>query len=130
MNWRLIFRLSLFGFAMSLLTVALIPSAIEAIFWLIIFMICAYIIAKKCTGNYFLHGFFVSLVNCIWITTAHIFFYNAYIAHHPEMQSMSAHMPLPTHPRLMMLLTGPLFGIASGLILGLFSLVASRLVKK
>ena len=130
MNWRLIFRLSLFGLAMALLTVALIPSGVEAICWLIIFVICAYIIAKKCTGNYFLHGFLVSMVNAVWITTAHVFFYNSYIAHHPDMQSMSAHMPMPTHPRLMMLFMGPLFGAAFGLILGLFSLVASRLVKK
>jgi len=43
---------------------------------------------------------------------------------------MMAKMPLPTHPRIMMLITGPIIGIISGLILGLFAFVASNIVKK
>jgi hypothetical protein len=130
MNWRLIFQLSFFGLAMALLTISLIPTSVEPFFWLIIFIVCAYIIAKRCSGNYFLYGFLVSMVNCIWITAVHIFFYNSYVAHHPEMQSMSAHLPLPNHPRLMMLFTGPVFGAVFGLILGLFSFVSAKLMKK
>jgi uncharacterized membrane protein len=38
-------------------------------------------------------------------------------------------MPMPDSPRLMMLLTGPIVGIVSGLVLGLFSLAASKLVR-
>lgn len=130
MNWRLIFQLSLFGLAMSLLTISLVPSGLETVFWVIIFATCAYIIVKRCSGNYFLHGFLVSMVNSIWITTAHVFFYNSYIAHHSDMQFMTGHLPLSNHPRLLMVFMGPVFGAAFGLILGLFSFVASKLIKK
>jgi hypothetical protein len=42
---------------------------------------------------------------------------------------MMKSMPDPESPRLMIAMTGPLFGIASGLVLGLFAFVASKLVK-
>ena len=130
MNSKLIFQLSLFGLAMAFATVFWIPTNIEPVCWLLIFAVCAYLIAKRSPGKYFLHGFLVSLVNCVWITAAHVGLYSSYMAHHPEMAAMSARMPLPDHPRLMMALTGPVFGILSGLVLGLFSFFAGKLVKK
>ena len=130
MNWKLIFLLSLFGLAMGFATVFWIPSNIEWLFWLAIFVICAYLIAQRCTKKYFLHGFLVSLANCVWITLAHVGFYFTYVANHPEMQQMNARLPLRGHPRLLMVLMAPIIGALSGLVLGLFSFVASRLVKK
>jgi len=96
----------------------------------LIFIICAYVIARSHVGNYFLHGFMVSIVNSIWITAAHVIFYNTYIANHPEMADMNSNMPMPTHPRIMMLIMGPIFGAVSGLVLGLFAFIASKMVKK
>jgi hypothetical protein len=130
MNWKLIFQLSLFGLAMALATISLIPQNIEPFFWLIVFLVCAYIIAKRCSGKYFLHGFLLSLVNCVWITGFHIIFSTTYLQNHPNMAQMSANMPLSNHPRLMMLLMGPLFGAAFGLVQGLFAFIASKIVKK
>jgi len=130
LNTKLIFQLSLFGLVMAIATVFWIPGKIEPAFWLPIFVICAYIIAKRAPGKYFLHGFLVSLVNCVWVTSAHVIFYPTYISNHADELAMMANMPMPEHPRRMMLIFGPLFGILSGLILGLFAFVASKLVKK
>ena len=130
MNLKLIFQLSIFGLIMAVATVSLIPETTELACWLVIFIICAYVIAKRGQGKYFLTGFCVSLVNCIWITTAHVLFYNTYIAHHPNAAKMGQNMPMQSHPQLLMVLMGPLFGIAFGLILGLFSLIASKIVKR
>lgn len=129
MNTKLIFKLSLFGLGMSIATVFWIKPSVEPAFWLLIFIICAYYIALKCSGKYFLHGFLVSLVNCVWITAAHILLYHQYIARHPQEAAMISSMPLPDHPRLMMLMTGPVIGILSGLVLGLFALLASKIMK-
>jgi hypothetical protein len=41
---------------------------------------------------------------------------------------MMTSMPLPDSPRLMMAMTGPIIGLVSGLILGLFALVARKLL--
>jgi hypothetical protein len=132
MNWKIIFQLSAFGLIMAFGTVSLIPEKVEPVFWLVIFVFCAIVIAKVCPGKFFLHGFLVSMVNCVWITAVHIFFRETYVAHHPQMASMSSGMPssLAAHPRLAMVIAGPIFGAIFGIILGLFSFVASFIVKK
>ena len=130
MNWKLIILLSLFGLAMAFATVFFIPSSIEPFCWLAIFIVCAYFIAKKSSGKYFLHGFLVSLVNCVWITSTHIIFFETYFANHANEAEMMTKMPVPDSPRLMMLMTGSIIGIISGLILGLFAFIASKIFKK
>lgn len=130
MNWKLILQLSLFGLAMSVATVFWISSGIEPLFWLVIFIVCAYIIAKRCTTKHFLTGFLVGLANCVWVTSMHIIFYQTYLAHHPQEAEMMLKMPMPDSPRVMMLLTGPIVGIVSGVILGLFAIIAGKLIKR
>ena len=132
MNWKIIFQLSIFGLIMAFATVSLIPQNIEPLFWLLIFVFCAYVIAKVCLDKYFLHGFLVSMVNCVWIVAVHIVYYKNYMANHPDMASMDKSMPasLAAHHRLAMAIVGPIFGILSGIILGLFSFIASKIVKK
>jgi ABC-type microcin C transport system permease subunit YejE len=41
---------------------------------------------------------------------------------------MMSSMPLPNSPRVMMTLVGPVIGVVSGAIIGLFALVFSRFV--
>ena len=130
MNYKLIFQLSLLGLAMAIATVFWIPSNIEPIYWLVIFVICAYFIALKSSGKYFMSGFWVSIANCVWITFFHILFFQEYLANHQQEAALIAKMPLPDSPRLMMLITGPVIGIISGLILGLFAFIGSRILQK
>jgi NAD/NADP transhydrogenase beta subunit len=127
-NWKLIFQLSLFGLAMAIATVFWIPSNLEPAFWLIIFIVCAYLIAKKCEKNFFLHGFLVSMMNCVWIIAAHIIFFDIYMANHPDQAAMSARMPM--NPKVVMLIMGPLIGAISGVVLGIFSFIAGKAFKK
>jgi hypothetical protein len=131
-NWKLIFQLSLFGLFMAVATISLIPQNVEPYVWLIIFIICAYIVAKKAPGKYFVHGFLTSIINSFWITTAHILFASTYLANHPQMVQMNLNMPemMQRHERTAMAIMGLPFGIGFGLILGLFCFIASRIVKK
>ncbi len=130
MNWKLIFSLSLFGLAMAFGSVYFIPENLEWVFWLIIFIICAFLIAKNAPGKYFLHGLMVSIVNSIWITIVHIMLYTTYVASHPAWLEMNARGPLAEHPKRMMAISGPIVGVVSGIVLGLFAFIASKLVKK
>jgi hypothetical protein len=128
MNWKLIIQLSLFGLAMGIATVFLIPSTVEPVFWLVIFVVSAYLIATRAPGRPFLHGVLVGVANSVWITAAHALLFDRYVAHHPREAAMMSSMPLPTHPRLMMAVTGPVIGVISGVVLGLFALLARKLV--
>ena len=139
MNWKLIFGLSLFGLLMAFATITLIPSSIEIYIWVPVFLICAWIIAQKAPGKFFLHGFLVSLVNCVWITGAHVFMSSLYLSHHADEASQYAAMQksfmqgghgISLSVRRAMLIFGPVIGIISGLVLGLFSFIASKISKK
>src|SRR5689334_13511154 len=105
---------------MGVATVFVIPSKVEPLFWLPIFFACAIWIARRSGGRYFLHGLLVSLVNSVWITGAHMLLLESYLARHPDEAAMLTKMPLPDSPRLMMLMTGPLVGLVSGIVLGGF----------
>jgi hypothetical protein len=129
MNWKLIIQLSLFGLAMGIATVFVIPSNVEPLFWLVIFVISAYFIATRCSNRYFLHGMLVSLANSVWITAAHFLLFDRYVANHPEEIAMMATMQLTVSPRLMMALMGPIFGVVSGVLLGVFAWLGSRVVE-
>jgi hypothetical protein len=130
MNWKLIFQLSLFGLIMAFGTISLIPDKIEPLFWLVIFIVVAYLIAKTCTKKFFLYGFLVSMFNRVWIMAAHVLFYHPYAAHHPEMVNMFPPSALSNHPRVLMLLVGPFMGAIFGLFQGLFAFIASKMVKR
>jgi hypothetical protein len=129
MNWKLILMLSIFGLAMGLATVFFIPSNREPAFWLPIFLLCAFLIARGTSGNAFLHGVYLGLANSVWITAAHVLFFTQYIAGHPQEATMMQFMPLGNHLRLMMVFTGPVTGVISGIVIGVLALIASRFVK-
>jgi hypothetical protein len=129
MNWKLILLLSLFGLGMALGTVFVIPSNIEPGFWLLAFVVSAVLIARSGVPKPFWHGFLTSLANCVWVTSAHIIFVQTYIQNHPQEAAMMSKMPFPDSPRLMMLMTGPVVGVVTGLILGFFALLASKFLR-
>ncbi len=127
MNWKLLFQLSLFGLVMGVGTVSVIPSTLEPFLWLVVFVVSAYLIATRAANRYFLYGVALGLANCVWVTGAHVLWFSQYIANHPREAAMMQSMPLPTHPRLMMVITGPVVGLISGIIIGLFAVIAHRL---
>ena len=113
---------------MAIATVFVIPSSIEPIFWLVIFIVCAVIIARQMPSRHFLHGLMVGIVNSIWVTGAHILFFNAYIANHAKEAAMMQNSPMP--PRVMMAVIGPVIGVISGIVLGLFAWIAGKFVRR
>lgn len=130
MNWKLILQLSLFGLAMGLATVFVVPPNLEPWLWLTIFVICAYAIARGAPGKPFLHGLLLGLVNSVWVTGAHVVLFNAYLAHHAREAEMMRSATLPVSPRLMMACVGPLIGLVSGAVIGLLAMVADRIVRR
>jgi hypothetical protein len=123
MSWKLILSLSLFGLAMAIATVYVIPSDAEPAFWLPIFAISALVVARRAPGQFFLHGFFVGLTNWIWVAGAHIILSDTYLARHVQETAGLKTIPLPDILRRYDL---PIPG-ASGIVIGLLSWVASRI---
>jgi hypothetical protein len=127
MNWPLVFKLSLFGLAMAILTVFVIPAAVEPICWLVIFIICALVIARKGGGHNFIHGLVLGIVNSVWITAAHVWFFDQYIAKHQAEAQAFANVPIA--PRAMMAIVGPIVGVVSGVVTGILAVIAAKLFR-
>ena len=128
MNWKLVLQLSLFGLAMAFATVFFIPSRVEPFLWLAIFIAMAYVIGASATPRPFLHGLAIGVVNSVWVTGAHLLFFNQYIANHAREAEMMRTSPMAGSPRLMMAITGPVIGVVSGVILGVFAVVAAKML--
>lgn len=128
MPWSLILKLSMFGLVMGIATVFWIPSNVEPFFWLLIFLICAYVIGRSSEKPFFT-GILLGLANCVWITMAHILLFGQYLERHTREAAMMKSMPLPNSPRMMMALTGPLVRLISGIIMGLLAVLAAKLVR-
>ena len=125
MNWKLIFVLSLFGLAMAVGSLFGL-GMLEPLLWLIIFIIYAWLIARRAPGKYFLHGFLTSVVNSVWMTAIHGTFFSIYAKNNPQFVQSA---PPGINPRVLMIIMGPLFGMLFGLVAGLFAFIASKFVK-
>jgi hypothetical protein len=125
MNWKLIFLLSLIGAAMAVLTVSVIPSTVEPIIWLAIFFGYAWIITSRVPkGKYFLHAFFVSVLNGVWIGLIHAALHDTYVANHvDEVKTFG------DHGAAAMIWMGPIFGAIFGVISGLISMLVGKIRK-
>ena len=123
--------LSLFGLAMAFATVFVISPKVEPVIWPVIFVIYACAIAAKSRARgYFAHGLLLGLVNSVWITTAHILFFDRYIAGHPQEAAMMKGIPLAVAPKLMMAIVGLWVGLISGALIGLLALVAGKVLRR
>jgi hypothetical protein len=129
MNWKLVLQLAVFGIAMGLGTVFFVPSAVEPILWLIVFLLSAYTIAKHCVRLQFLNGLLVGLLDSLLKTTVHMVFFNAYVARHPQEIAMIRQMTSAISPRQLILLSSPIWGLLYGTATGLLTLLLALFIK-
>ena len=85
---------------------------------------------KGLGGRAFLHGLCLGLANSVWMTGIHVLLFSQYVGRHPQEAQMMQSMPLMQHPRLLMLLTGPVVGFISGLVIGVFAWVATKIARR
>ena len=126
MNKKLILLLSFFGISMAFISTYWITSTTaELAVWFVILLTCAYSISRQCTEKYFLNGFTAGMICSFIVTATHIWLFNDYAFHHLERMLLFGDLPLS--PRTGMAAMGLGFAMLSGLALGLFSLMASKI---
>ena len=128
MNWKLIVVLSLFGLAMGFATVYFVSAQAEPFYWLCIFVVSAFFVARNCWSNYFLHGLFTGLLNAGWIILIHLLLFNTYLANHPVEAKMITDPSGALSPKMVIVVMGMIAGALSGCVLGLFCYIASRML--
>src|SRR5262245_56407406 len=79
LDWKLVFMLSMFGLAMAI-AIPYVPAPLDPAFaglWIVIFVADAGLIARRAPGMFFLHGFLAGFANWIWVSGAHIVYFDA-----------------------------------------------------
>lgn len=127
MNWRLLVYLSLFGFVMAIATISFVPTNIEMMIWPFIFGLSAYSIGKHCDRQFFLNGFILGVIDCIYLVAFRIAFFQTYNSVHTDLLTR---LSADVNQRMATIAATVIFGIISGLIIGLLSLAVAKIQKK
>ncbi len=127
MNWKLLFLLSLLAIVIATAEVFGLPQMLDRIFWLVVLIFDAVIIARSTTEKRFLNGFMVCIFNCVWVTLIHAVMFDTFAKNNPDV--MSSFSTAPMDPHILMFIVGPIIGIVTGLITGTVTLIAGKFIK-
>ena len=132
MNSKLILSLSLFGLIVALGTTYWILSDVEPYLWVAVSIACACFIAVKAPGRYFLHGFLVSIVCSFWMVIIHAALAAKYLASHIKEAEQYSKMNKAGSLSFFkaMLVLEPVKGVLTGVLFGVFAVIASRILKR
>jgi len=130
MNWKLIFSLSLFSILMGFASVFGLTQSYEWLMWLMIGVLCAWIFAKRVADDFFLHGFYLGIIDGVFNSVIQAIFFSTYLANNPRMVEGLKDMPQGIPPAVIVLIMGPIIGALSGVVFGLLTVIAGKLIKR
>lgn len=125
MNWVLIALLSIPGLLMGLLSVRGHTRGIEPYLWLVLAVFATLVIARTAEQRFFLHGLSVGIAWGVLNGLVAATLFSTYVAHNP-MPKLGGGSSLST--RLLFVVSGPVIGLVTGLVLGGLCWGASRLI--
>ncbi|MGH9778755.1 MAG: hypothetical protein ACRD5I_10135 [Candidatus Acidiferrales bacterium] len=128
MNWKLILSLSGFGVLMGVLSVLGLVSRVEGWLWLAIGVFCAGWMGTQLPERRFWHGFLVGLIGGGAAPAIQALFFSTYVANNPEFNQAAAQLPPGISPIILTLVTIPLGGLLSGVVLGLLTMLAGKIL--
>jgi hypothetical protein len=129
MNWKLVLELGALGIAVGFATVFFVPTQVEPLLWLIVFLPSAYVIARCTARLRFLHSLVVGLLDSLLKTTVHMMFFGSYVARHSQEIAMIRKMTTAVSPRQLIVLSSPVWGLVYGTVIGLLALLFGKFTK-
>lgn len=117
MNWTIILLLSSFGAVMGALAVKGFTQKIEPFLWLCFSIATALVISKNIDQKPFLHGLFIGIIWGILNGLFQASFFDSYFANNPSLQKNFDKITF-MQPRYFPLITGPVIGAVTGVVLG------------
>lgn len=132
MNWKLILLLSLTGILSGLANVYLVPAKYSALIEMPVSLFCAYILARAQDRRYFLHGLAVGTISAVLATATRLVLLQQYLGHQPADALQYTKMAQEAHGTVAqaIIMMGVFFTIVSGIVVGLFSLAAGKIINK
>jgi hypothetical protein len=117
MNWTLLVLFSFFGVVMGFLSVKGYTQRIEPFLWIAFMLIVALVFSKNIEYRLFLHGLLTGIAWGIINGGIQSYFFDSYVANNPAAHKNFEKITF-VHPRYFVLITGPVIGAITGIVLG------------
>jgi drug/metabolite transporter (DMT)-like permease len=127
-NRTIVLAVGALGLVMGVASVFGLTRGIEGWLWLGIAIAAALIIAWAAPRRRFLHGFLAGALAGIAAPAVQAAMFRTYLVRNPELSASLNQIPGDLDPRLFFLATAPVIGALSGLVLGILSWIAGRLI--
>lgn len=129
MNLPLVVLFSLSGLAMGAATLAgVIPRGLELPLWAVIAVIAAILIGRSPIRRRFLSGFLTGFLAWLLSLVVILLFFDAYLKNNPSATQAFSTLPPNMSPRLFLAVLAPIIAICYGLVIGVLSMLAGKLV--
>ncbi len=129
MNWKIIILLTLLGVLAAIASLfGWVNSTL--LWWLIIGIISGIVIAKTCKRSLFIHGVVVGLFSGILGSVIQSIFFDMYLRNNSTSLDGFKNLTEALPPQYVLLFSGPFFGIAYGIVVGLIAMAFGKLFKK
>jgi len=130
MNWKIILSLTFVGILIFIgSTFGVIPAGKEWIGWIILGIISGIVISRTCS-RVFMHGVVTGLITGIIGSVIQSVFFDSYLLHNPSSLDGFKQLPVSLAPQYVILFSGPFFGIAYGIVVGLIAIIVSGISRK
>ncbi|MEO8664977.1 MAG: hypothetical protein ABI462_05720 [Ignavibacteria bacterium] len=121
MNWKIILLLVLIGCAVAVASLfGLVYSKYEIVYWLVLGLASGFVIARTCSRP-FMHGVIVGLFTGILGSVIQAVFFDKYLMNNPASLDGFKNITTSLEPQYVLLFSGPFFGIAYGIVVGLIA---------
>ena len=130
MNWKIILLLVLIGMVLAVGSLfGLLKSGYEVVYWLVLGMASGFVIGKTCSRP-FMHGVIVGLFTGILVSVIQAAFFDTYLLNNPGSLDGFKDLPSSLEPQYVLLFSGPFFGIAYGIVIGLIAFGLRKIAGK
>jgi hypothetical protein len=130
MNKGLVGGIGGFGVIVGTASLFGLTRGVEEWLWLFIGIGSAFLIARHAPGHPFAHGFTGGALAALASSVLQMALFSTYAAHNPETATAVTQLPQGVSLRATFVLIAPLIAAASGVIVGLFAWIASKLVRR
>ena len=102
----------------------------EWVFWIIIWLVFAVIIAKNVKTKLLGHGIMIGILAAFTGGIVKAFLYSTYLVNNPDFAEKAKTVPASLSGEAIMIFTSPVVGLLTGFVLGVFAIIASKILAK
>lgn len=136
MNIKVISALSILGIVLSVARIFWVSSSDETLYWIGIYVVAPFVIARFCQEKFFINGFVLAVLYSFFILIFQLYFYDEYVLRHASESVNSLQTEesyegfLSDSPKMNMIISIPFYGILKGVLLGFCAHIASFIVDR